>query len=145
MGSETNKTNRVGNKVAISMNLKIYKRGQGKNARLGTALVVFAIIAVGCWTLYLKLQSRDPWIQTLIPVAVCAVFAALIYWLMNKPSIADFLIAAEGEIKKVSWSTRKEIVNSTMIVIFVVVFMASGLGLVDFLFQLFFQQIVKLY
>ena len=127
------------------MNFKIYKRGQGKNSRLGTALVAFAIVAVGCWNLYMKLQGTDPWVQTLVPVAVCAVFAGLIYWLMNKPVLADFLIAAEGEIKKVSWSSRKEIVNSTMIVIFVVVVMASGLGLVDVGFQIFFDRIVNLY
>ena len=127
------------------MDLKIYKRGQGKNSRLGTAMVAFAIVAVGCWNLYMRLQGTDPWIQTLVPVAVCAVFAGLIYWLMNKPVLADFLIAAEGEIKKVSWSSRKEIVNSTMIVIFVVVVMAGGLGLVDVGFQIFFDRIVNLY
>ena len=127
------------------MNFKIYKRGQGKNSRLGTSLVAFAIVAVGCWNLYMKLQGTDPWVQTLVPVAVCAVFSGLIYWLMNKPVLADFLIAAEGEIKKVSWSSRKEIVNSTMIVIFVVVIMAGGLGLVDVGFQIFFDRIVNLY
>jgi len=94
------------------MNLKIYKRGQGKNSRLSTALVVFAIVAIGCWELYGQLQGSNVWVQTMVPVGVCGVFAGLIYWLMNKPAVADFLIAAEGEIKKVSWSSRKEITNS---------------------------------
>ena len=127
------------------MNLKIYKRGQGKNSRLGTALIILAVVAAGCWKLYTKLQGTEPWIQTLVPVFVCAIFAGIIYWLSNKPLIADFLIAAEGEIKKVSWSNRKEIVNSTVIVIFVVVLMASGLGFVDLAFRLFFDQVVNLY
>lgn len=127
------------------MNFKIYKRGQGKNSRLGSALVVFAIVAVGCWSLYGQLQQYGVWVQTMVPVAVCAVLAGLLYWVSNKPAIADFLIAAEGEIKKVSWSSRKEITNSTIIVIFVVVIMASGLGLVDLTFRLFFDQIVNLY
>ncbi len=127
------------------MNFKIYKRGQGKNSRLGTALVVFAIVVIGCWILYNRLQGSNPWVQTMVPVGVCVLFSGLIYWLMNKPALADFLIAAEGEVKKVSWSTRKEITNSTMIVIFVVVIMASGLGFVDLAFRLFFDQIVNLY
>ncbi|MHC4551250.1 MAG: preprotein translocase subunit SecE [Planctomycetota bacterium] len=127
------------------MNLKIYKRGQGKNSRLGAALVIFAIVAVGCWKLYEKLGGTNVWVQTLVPVLVCSAFAALIYWLSNKPTLADFLIAAEGEIKKVSWSSRKEIVNSTMIVISVVVVMSCGLGAVDMLFQMFFSRIVNLY
>ena len=127
------------------MNFKIYKRGQGKNSRLGTALVTFGIVAVGCWILYGQLQNFGPWVQNMVPVGVCLVFAGLIYWLTNKPVVADFLIAAEGEIKKVSWSTRKEITNSTIIVIFVVIILASGLGVVDLAFRLFFDQIVNLY
>ena len=128
------------------MNLKIYKQGQGKNSRLWTAVVLLLIVAIGCWRLHLKLQAQDNvWLETLVPALICAVFAAVIYWLSNIPAIADFLIAAEGEIKKVSWSNRKEIINSTMIVIFVVVIMAAGLGLVDLGFQIFFRQVVKLY
>ncbi|MHC4236939.1 MAG: preprotein translocase subunit SecE [Planctomycetota bacterium] len=130
------------------MNLKIYKRGQGKNSRLWTAMLLLLVIAVGCWKLHGKLLASagdNPWIHTMIPAAVCAIFAALIYWLSNKPTIADFLIAAEGEIKKVSWSSRKEIVNSTIIVISVVAIMATGLGLVDLGFRLFFSEVVKLY
>ena len=128
------------------MNLKIYKRSQGKNSRLWTAMTLMLIVAVGCWRLHQKLQVQDNvWVYTLIPAAVCAVFAALIYWLSNKPAIADFLIAAEGEIKKVSWSSRKEIVNSTLIVISVVAIMATGLGLVDLGFRLFFSEVVNLY
>ena len=128
------------------MNLKIYKRSQGKNSRLGTAITLFAVVAIGCWKLNQSLQTtNNVWLETLIPSAVAAIFAGLIYWLSNKPAIADFLIAAEGEIKKVSWSSRKEIVNSTIIVIVVVVFMAVGLGLVDLGFHGFFKSIVKLY
>ena len=130
------------------MNLKIYKRTQGKNSRLWTAIALFSVVAVGCWRLYDKLYAvspDNPWVYTAIPAGVCAVFAVLIYWLSNKPAIADFLIAAEGEIKKVSWSSRKEIVNSTMIVISVVVIIATGLWLVDTAFYLFFSDVVNLY
>jgi preprotein translocase subunit SecE len=130
------------------MNLKIYKRSQGKNSRLWTAMALFLIVAVGCWRLYEKLYAfapDNPWLYTLTPAVIAAIFAALLYWLSNRPAIADFLIAAEGEIKKVSWSTRKEIVNSTVIVISVVAVMATGLGLVDLGFRMFFDNVVNLY
>jgi preprotein translocase subunit SecE len=128
------------------MNLKIYKRGQGKNSRLWTAIALLVIVGIGCWRLHQKLLVQDNvWIHTLVPALVCAVFAGVIYWLSNLPNIADFLIAAEGEIKKVSWSSRKEIVNSTLIVVIVVAVMAAGLGLVDIGFRLFFSEIVNLY
>ena len=109
-------------------------------------MILLAIVAVGCWKLHLKLEAQDnPWLDTLVPALVCVVFGAIIYWLSNIPTIADFLIAAEGEIKKVSWSSRKEIVNSTVIVISVVAIMAVGLGLVDLGFRVFFSEVVNLY
>jgi preprotein translocase SecE subunit len=62
----------------------------------------------------------------------------LIFWLVNKPTIAGFMIAAEGEMKKVSWSSKQEIAVSTFIVIAVVIIMAVLLGITDLGFQLFF-------
>ncbi len=129
------------------MNLKIYKRGQGKNTRLWTGFVTFGIVAFGCFRLHEKLQATTDsvWIETLVPAAVCAAFAGLIWWLCNWPSLADFLIAAEGEVKKVSWSSRKEIITSTTIVIFVVAAMSIGIGVWDLLLHLFFGDVVNLY
>jgi preprotein translocase subunit SecE len=70
------------------------------------------------------------------------VLAYLIYWVVNRPSIADFMINAEGEMKKVSWSTRQEITVSTIIVIVVVLIMATLLGTTDFAFSLFFDWLI---
>ncbi|MHC4154160.1 MAG: preprotein translocase subunit SecE [Planctomycetota bacterium] len=78
------------------------------------------------------------WLATMVPAGLFIVSGLLIFWLVNKPSVADFMIAAEGEIKKVSWSSRKEIAVSTFIVIVVVVVMAVLLGTTDLVFfQLF--------
>ena len=129
----------------MSLN-KIYKRGQGKNTRLSTGLGLFAIVVIGCVVLYQQLAVYDNiLVQTLIPSGVCMVLSGLIFWLMNKPSIADFLIAAEGEIKKVSWSSRKEIVVSTTVVISVVLVMATGLALIDWFFIMVFGNLMGLY
>ena len=119
------------------MNLKIYKRGQGYYTRLFTALVAFAIVAMGSYVLYYKLQAwvSNPWVETLVPAGVCIVLSLLIFWVVNKPNIADFMIAAEGEIKKVSWSSRQEIIASTIIVIVVVISMALLLMCSDLAFR----------
>ena len=124
---------------------KIYKRGQGKNTRLGTGLTLFAIVIAGCVVLYQQLAAQDILIQTLVPSAVCVILSWVIFWVMNKPSIADFMIAAEGEIKKVSWSSRKEIAVSTVVVITVVILVSVGLGAVDLGFQWFFRNLLGLY
>jgi len=121
---------------------RIYKRGQAANTRLGAAIGVFVIAAYGCFVLNQKLQPLgNIWLETLLPVGLCATIGGLIAWLVNKPSMADFLIAAEGEVKKVSWSTRKELTASTIVVIFVMLAIAMLLAVVDFVFVWFFQKI----
>jgi preprotein translocase subunit SecE len=126
---------------------KIYKRGQGKYTRLGSAFGAAVIVGLGCMRLYGKLEAvswglsnrATLWIATMVPAGLFVILGLLVFWLVNKPSVADFMIAAEGEMKKVSWSSRQEIAVSTSIVIVVVIIMAALLGTTDFGFQLFFQ------
>jgi preprotein translocase SecE subunit len=122
----------------------IYKRGQGKYTRLCSAFAVAIICGLGCLRLYTKLQVWDlnMWVETMVPAGLFVVFALLISWLINKSSVADFLIAAEGEMKKVSWSSRQEIAVSTFIVIIVVAFMAILLGTADLGFNMFFTWLI---
>jgi len=123
------------------MIFEMYKPNQGKNTRLFSGFGLAAIVGMGCWQLYQRLHAWDVgiWTETLIPVILFAGLALLTYVLMNKPKVADFLISAEGEMKKVSWSSKQEIIASTIIVIVVVVCMALLLGVTDFGFQLFFS------
>ena len=79
----------------------------------------------------------------MVPVGLFAVLAFLIFWLVNKPSVADFMISAEGEMKKVSWSSRKEIAVSTSIVIIVVFIMAILLGATDLGFATLFPWLLS--
>ena len=128
----------------------IYKRGQGKNTRLCSAFAVAILSGLGCLRLFSKLEAASwgfsnkttLWIATMVPAGLFLLLALLIFWVVNKPSIADFMIAAEGEMKKVSWSSKQEITVSTIIVIFVVVIMATLLGTTDFGFRLFFDWLI---
>jgi preprotein translocase SecE subunit len=123
---------------------QIYKPGQGKYSRLGSGFSVGAIVAIGCYNLFEMLRGSDVnlWITTMVPTVILVGISVLIYWLLNKPAVADFLIAAEGELKKVNWSSRKEVAVSTFVVIIVVLAMAALLGMTDFVFQLIFQQLI---
>ncbi len=114
---------------------RIYKRGQATYTRLGTGLGVFVLILIGCAVLYQHLANRSILVQTLVPAILCVILSWLTFWVINKPSVSDFLIAAEGEIKKVSWSTRQEIAVSTTVVITVVILMSIGLAIVDLFFN----------
>ncbi|MBN1817650.1 MAG: preprotein translocase subunit SecE [Sedimentisphaerales bacterium] len=117
------------------MEFKIYKRGQGHHTRLWSAIILFAVVAVGCYRLHQELAALgNPWIQNFVPAGLAAAAALAISWVSNRPNVADFLIASEGEIKKVSWSSRKEIVASTTVVIIVVIFFGIMLTAADTVF-----------
>jgi len=51
------------------------------------------------------------------------------------------MIATEGEMKKVSWSTRRELIGSTKVVIMFTIFLAVLLFFVDLGFQELFSRI----
>jgi preprotein translocase SecE subunit len=64
------------------------------------------------------------------------------YWLVGvRPATVEFLIATDGEMKKVNWSSWKDIRGSTLVVISASFLIAAGLFGVDFLFSAFFRLI----
>ena len=80
-----------------------------------------------------------PYLRFGVPTMVVVALGLLMFWLMNRPKTADFLIATEGEMKKVSWSSKKEIVGSTKVVIITTFIMATLLFAVDLLFVVLFR------
>lgn len=133
------------------MKFQIYKRGQGRYTRLGSGLGWGIIAALGCLALYGQLGTIDfrnqrvgMWVTTMVPVGIFVLLSILIFWLLNRPSVADFMIDAEGEMKKVSWSSRKEIMVSTTVVISVVIILGIFLGFADLLFSMFFTDVIKI-
>jgi len=127
------------------MAFDVYKRGQGKYTRLCSAFGAAIVAGLGCLQLYKKLQGWDLglWTETMVPAGLFVALGLLIFWLVGKKaSIADFMIAAEGEMKKVSWSSRKEIAVSTFIVIVLVILLAILLGVTDLSFQMFFDKLL---
>ena len=133
------------------MGLKIYKKGQGYYTRMGTAIGAGFLAALGCWSLYSKLEGISAgegelissnvksWIQAGVPAALFLGLGWLIFKLVNTPRFADFMIATEGEMKKVSWSTKKEIITSTKVVIITVFILAFMLAVVDYGFAKIFE------
>ena len=77
-----------------------------------------------------------------IPIAL-AVVLGVIAWRLTFVSrkSSDFMIATEGEMKKVSWSSKREVIGSTKVVILFTVLLALFLFVVDFAFQVFFKSV----
>lgn len=68
--------------------------------------------------------------------------AVLIYWhvALRRPSV-EFLIATDGEMKKVNWTSFKEIRGSTIVVIVASFLIAAVIFGIDFGFQALFTAI----
>lgn len=73
---------------------------------------------------------------------VCAVFTVIGYRLLGtNPRVVEFMIATESEMKKVNWSTRREIIGSTWLVIGLTIFLSLLCFGFDSIFQFIFQAI----
>jgi preprotein translocase subunit SecE len=119
---------------------EIYKRTQGKYSRTLTFCGVMVMGLAGAVALSDKLAAYfGPVVQFGAPVLILLGLAVLMFWIVNRPRSADFLIATEGEMKKVSWSSKKEIIGSTKVVIIATFMMAGILYAVDFMFALLFR------
>ncbi len=137
-----------------------YKKSQGMRVRRGTMLGILILAACGIWTIishkslvyglpdaatgvantnfwYLRIPFTDKIIPFLADVrfTVPLLLAAAALWLawrvVNWPMFADFLIATEAELNKVSWTTRKRLFQDTIVVLVTVVLFTVFLFVVD--------------
>jgi preprotein translocase SecE subunit len=90
-----------------------------------------------------EIGTLEPvYIQGGVSVIVIAVCGLIGYQLIGrKPKLVDFMIATEGEMRKVNWSTRREIVGSTILVILLTLLIAVYCKVADTAFSAFFQWI----
>ena len=127
---------------------EIYKPGQGRYTRMGTAIGGGVLIAGAGHFLFTQLEAQQSdalWtllVRLLVPLLVVVGLGLTLYWIVavNRTS-CDFFIATEGEMKKVSWSTRNEIVGSTKVVIACTLLLGLLLFVVDYAFMWFFRWI----
>ncbi len=121
------------------MKVDIYKRNQGRYTRGVTWLVGMGIVLAGAGSLSEQLVMLQPVVRYGIPTLLVLLAAAGLFWLVNRQKNADFLIATESEMKKVSWSSRREIVGSTKVVIVTALILAAVLFAVDQMFYHVFR------
>ncbi len=123
--------------------LHIYKPGQGAYVRWGSAAAA-AIIVLGLANFLHEQLARvqNEWVQFLIPVALLVVLAYVFFLFLGQShGVVDFMIATEGEMKKVNWSTRREVLGATKVVIATVIALGVILFTVDIFFMFCFEAI----
>lgn len=121
--------------------LGVYKRSQGRIARQVTFFAIAIIVALGAWRFSVYQTGGGPTLRYVVPFVIAGVGGLLAYRLVNIPSFADFLIAVEAEMNKVSWPTRSELFRSSMVVIFCIFFLAAVL----YVYDLFWSTLLHLF
>lgn len=131
------------------MGLRLYKPGQGYYTRLGTVIGAGTLVLAGAGFLFNQVAGHmdlnSPYfyaVQWSLIVVWLLIMSGLIYWVVGlNRTAADFFIATEGEMKKVSWSTRQEVIRSTKVVVVCVFLFGAILFAADLLFMTFFSEI----
>jgi preprotein translocase SecE subunit len=122
-----------------------YKPDQGKYTRSGSLIGSIALVGWGMFYLMEKLSGFDPGptaliVGKLMPILLASALIGTAYYLLYvKRSTSDFLIATEGEMKKVNWSSRREVIGSTKVVILFTLLLALMIFVVDVGFQQVFE------
>jgi len=124
-----------------------YKPNQGGRIRRYTLLALLLIGLSGVYSLNNQQALYGDWIvkipfsSTQLTLLTDLGYSGLILlalgtvWIswraVNMPDFADFLIATEAEMNKVSWSKRKRLIQDTIVVLVFVILITVFLMLVD--------------
>jgi preprotein translocase SecE subunit len=130
-----------------------YRGDQGRLARLAVFWSLAVLLFYGCVSLYRTLSAAfggtlgKPFSADLrsIPVLglpvnpallITAVVLAGVWFLLYRwqqtPKVADLLIETESELRKVTWPTVPEAVNSSIVVMVCVLFLMMFLAAADY-------------
>jgi len=147
--------------------LGVYKRTQGKITRQ----VTFAALAIGFVLAAYSLHNfmKANWARLIYGMFSESLAETLVYWsdrlslhyaipgllvfgglwlsyrIVNLTQFADFLIAVEAEMKKVSWPTWEELVKASVVVILMIFLLAILLFSYDVIWRSLFQWLDILY
>jgi preprotein translocase SecE subunit len=128
-----------------------YKRTQGQRVRRGTILGILILAGSGIYTLLnhksletgsahwdVSLPFTDgktlivlPDVRFTVPLLLTVLALWFAYRIVNFPAFADFLIATEAELNKVSWTTRRRLVQDTIVVLTTMLLLTAFLFVAD--------------
>lgn len=126
--------------------LRIFKPGQGKWVRWATVAGAGALAIAGAAFIREQIQifafADNEFVPALVPIVFLLIVAYLIYRFVGRSeSVVNFMIATEGEMKKVNWSSRREVWGATRVVIVTVIALSFILFVVDIAFIFIFSGI----
>jgi preprotein translocase subunit SecE len=115
----------------------LYKRSQGRITRQVTFAALALTVLIGLVQLLSTLKgaygSTDygVYVVYLVPGALLLAGWWICYRVVNMPAFADFLIAVEAEMNKVSWPSRGELFRASVVVLLTILLMGVILSAFD--------------
>ena len=126
----------------------IYKRSQGRITRQVTFAALAIAISLGFFRLYQTLDANIGnklfGLSFWLPGLLGLVGLWVSYRAVNLPGFADFLIAVEAEMNKVSWPTRSELFRASMVVLVCIIFLAIVLFGYDIFWRIIFEKVLRI-
>jgi len=120
----------------------IYKRNQGRLVRLGTFFGIVALVAVGCITLANTiLADKFAPVRVGLPTGIALLGAWFAWRVVNFPRFADFLIAVEGEMDKMSWPDWTYLWRALGVVLTMLILFTAYMFLCDVFWNWLFETI----
>lgn len=123
----------------------LYKKNQGRIARQATFAALAILAAMGAWSLSGFYQDRGPTLHYTLPGLLLLAGLWVSFRVVQLPEFADFLIAVEGEMNKVSWPSRGELFRASLVVIAVIFFLAALLFTYDVVLEMAINSIDRFF
>ncbi|MGV6851775.1 MAG: preprotein translocase subunit SecE [bacterium] len=106
-------------------------------------LVALLILVAGIWGFYHYEQDYLLWMRFLGIFAMTGVAAFVAAQSTQGKNLVGFISGSRTEIRKVVWPTKQESIQTTLIVIVVVIIASLFLALVDFSFSRLVEWLVS--
>lgn len=123
---------------------KIYKPTQGKIARRSTFLGLAVIFLAGGYATYSQNLYGSLKTSVYVGLATFLIGCWISFRAVNIPSFADFLVSVEAEMRKVSWPSKKELYQTTRVVLVAMVLFIALIYFYDVTFSLLFGLLDKM-
>ncbi|HWB20921.1 MAG TPA: preprotein translocase subunit SecE [Phycisphaerales bacterium] len=122
----------------------LYKPGQGFWTRTMTAAGAALLALMGAAWVVHNVNFGSAGTQIYVKAVAGLIFFIILgllgyYYIGTKPGSVEYMIATESEMKKVNWSSRREIAGSTWVVIGMTVALGFLTAILDLAFATFFK------
>ena len=145
---------RSGGLVGGLLSASVYKPNQGRVARQVTFAALALAIGIGVWRSTSLLPLLVPaggagvgdmgLVRFLVPGLLLAAGAWVAFRVVNLPRFAEFLIAVEAEMAKVSWPSGDEVFRSSAVIIFLIFALAAILAGYDLFWRVVLHNVFQI-